>query len=222
MIPPTLHFIWIGLDNSFPELYRQTLKSAVKNTDLKVILHTDDLTLDIPDIEIKQLDFCLTYNGHTFNPAVDKISHIVDILRLDILYNEGGIYSDLDVFWLKNPWHLLHHRAFIGFDNKSYKILCNAVIGSEKDHEALLIYKNWIISMYPPKKYWISANPYKVWKDRTDVTFLDRKEFFPVRWTKMDNVQFSQVSQSTAIHLYKSFGLELGGEFFTYLFNYLS
>ena len=79
MIPPTLHFIWIGLDNSFPELYRQTLKSAVKNTDLKVILHTDDLTLDIPDIEIKQLDFCLTYNGHTFNPAVDKISHIVDI-----------------------------------------------------------------------------------------------------------------------------------------------
>jgi hypothetical protein len=222
MIPPILHFIWITLDKPFPELYRQTLKCAVKNTNFKIILHTDHPNLEIPDIEIRNRVFTKTYNNHTYVPGTDMMAHLVDIARLEILYEEGGIYSDLDVFWLKNPWHLLHHRAFIGFDNKSYKILCNAVIGSEKDHPAILAYKNWCIENYPAKKWWSLANPYKVWKDRTDVTFLDKKEFFPVRWTKMNNVQFSQVSQSTAIHLYKSFDLEFGGEFFEHLFNYLS
>jgi hypothetical protein len=221
MIPQILHFIWIGLGDRFPELYKTTLKTAVKNTGLRVVLHTDDPTLVFEGVETRGRIFTTEYNGHVFDSTNDKVSHLKDIVRLEILYQEGGIYSDLDVFWLKNPWHLLHHQCFIGFDNKAYKILCNAVIGSEPGNAAIEQYKDWSIKNYPPKKYWLLANPYKLWKDRTDVVFLERKEFFPVRWTKMANVTLEDVKESSALHLYKSFGLVIGGEFFTHLYGYL-
>jgi hypothetical protein len=221
MIPQTIHFIWLNLGNPFPSLYENTLKAAVKNTSFKIILHTNDESLIFDGVETRVRVFTKSYNNHTFVFGKDCIAHLIDIARLEILLEEGGIYSDLDVFWLKNPWSLLHHSCFIGFDNKAYKILCNAVIGATPGHPAILAYKNWCIENYPAKKWWSLANPYKVWKDRSDVVFLEKKVFFPVRWTKMANVSFDDVKASTAIHLYKSFGLEFGGEFFDNLFTYL-
>ena len=222
MIPQTLHFIWFGVgDTEFPDIYKMTLTAAVKNTGLKVVLHTDDPTLVFEGVETRSRTLPTQYNGHVFDLLKDKVSHLKDIVRLEILYQEGGIYSDLDVIWLKNPWHLLHHECFIGFDNKGYKILCNAVMGSVPGSKAIEQYKDWTIANYPPKKYWLLANPYKLWKDRTDVVFLDRKEFFPKRWSKMKDVSVASVKESSAIHLYKSFDLPIGGEFFDLLYAYL-
>jgi hypothetical protein len=225
MIPPVLHFIWVGRGNPLPDLYALTLKAAVKNTSLKVILHTDAADTVVCDgVELRVRTFDFTYNDHTFNPEKDKMAHVVDIIRLGILYEEGGIYSDLDVIWLKNPWHLLHHSCFIGFENKAYKRLCNAVMGAEPRHPAIEQYKTWTIENFPPKKYWLLANPYKLWKDRSDVMMLEKKEFFPLKWTdskQMMTLMLPTVAQSTALHFYNTTGMTLGGEFFELLFSYL-
>jgi hypothetical protein len=224
MIPEVLHFIWISLGETLPEQYRKTLKLATLTTNFKVVLHTDDSSIVLPNVETRVRDFCLEYNGHKFDKTVDYISHIKDIVRLEVLYAEGGIYSDLDVFWLKHPWHLVKHKCFIGFENKSYKILCNAVMGAEANHPAIKEYLDWTLQIYPPAKYWLPANPYRLWKDRTDVTFLEKKEFFPLRWKQLNKTTYKAVEQSTAIHLYNKlvnkFG-GIGGPFMTDLLNYL-
>ena len=135
---------------------------------------------------------------------VSCLAHLCDILRLEILYEHGGIYSDLDVIWLRNPIEYFKHKIVIGFTNSSYKILCNAVMMAEKEHPALLQYRDWLISIMPCKKYWTPANPYKLWKDNLDVTMVGRKEFFPIPYNRMDTLEFEKVKNSICVHLFCS------------------
>ena len=36
------------------------------------------------------------------NFSASPIQHLADIARLEVLYNEGGIYSDFDIIWIKS------------------------------------------------------------------------------------------------------------------------
>lgn len=213
MIPPLLHFIWISLGDSFPDLYRLCILSAVIATKCKVILHTDDPTIELPGVEICLRTFPTTINGVPFvNEDVDhynakRVSHLKDVVRLEILYQHGGIYSDLDVLWLRDPWHLLHNKVVIGFQSKARKTLCNAIMMAESKHQAISDYLNWTVRMYPPKKYWIPANPYKVWETksyRKDLTYLGQTAFFPRRYSEKKPFTIDLLSKSVAIHLYSS------------------
>ena len=78
------------------------------------------------EIRKRQFDFSVKGVEYDPNEVVDqgkRVSHIKDILRLQILLEEGGIYSDCDTLWLKNPWELVSKKCFIGFQTKSYKVL---------------------------------------------------------------------------------------------------
>ena len=48
--------------------------------------------------------------------SVGKWSFVTDYVRLDVLYEYGGIYLDTDVELLKEFDSLLMHKAFIGFE----------------------------------------------------------------------------------------------------------
>ena len=147
-----------------------------------------------------------------------RISHVKDIVRLDILYKEGGIYSDLDVVWLRTPIEYLHHTAAIAFSNKSYKTLCNCVMMSEAGHEGMRAYKEWITGMYPPKKYWLPANPYKIWKERTDITFLERPTIFgKKKWNTDSTVNWKDTEGAFCIHLFQSMEHPICGEVIDYV-----
>ncbi len=225
MIPELLHFIWIDLGkNKLPSDYLQNIRLAQKTTNLKIFLHTNLAGLELPGVTV--VPHTPTENLKILSEPVGqgvRVSHYNDILRLDILHKYGGIYSDLDVIWLRHPWHLLHHKAFIGFDNAAYKILCNAIIGAEQGHPGLLEYKKWLLDIWPCKKYWVPANPWKIWKDRTDITFLKKKVFFPFNWrTDLSKIEMENVLESVAIHLYASSGHDFGGPLFEHIKNYLS
>jgi hypothetical protein len=219
MIPKIIHFIWF--DNKgepFPEKNILTLTSAVKNTLCEVWLHTNNPSYNIPGVKTKIIEFPTIINGVVFNPDEiietksnvgkyssihkgSRISHMTDIVRLDILKKYGGIYSDCDVLWFRSPFELFNKEFVIGFQNKSYKILCNAVIMSRPGHPALDIYKNWLESIYPAKKYWIPANPYHLIKERTDVTLADRHLFFPVKSFAVKDMKWADVEKSICVHL---------------------
>jgi len=192
MIPRTLHFIWIG--SVFKKEYELGIASALLNTTLKVILHTDK-DIVIPGVEIRIIQ----------PPDIKTscVAHLCDVIRLDILYKEGGIYSDLDVIWLRNPWEHLDKKVVIGFSNKGYKILCNAVMMSEPGNQNILDYKNYLISIFPCKKYWIPANPWPIWKDK-DITFAERTDFFPIRYNKISSGTLDDCKNSIAVHLFCS------------------
>jgi hypothetical protein len=215
MIPRVIHFIWISAGEHPTEDQLFGVKSAVLNTTCHIVLHTDDPTIKpIPGVEIRKREFPKTINGVPFNPddkieyegQARRVSHVKDIVRLEILHKEGGVYSDLDVVWLRNPWEYWDKKVVIGFTNKGYKILANAIMMAQPGHPALLQYRDWLVSIYPAKKYWIPANPYKLWKDDPDITMVDKYVFYPVAWKDAKEITPKDVEKSIAVHEFASMG----------------
>ena len=105
MIPKIIHYCWFG-GNPLPELALKCIESWKKF---------------LPDYEIKE------WNESNFNldlypyarEAYDnrKFAFVTDIVRLYVLYHEGGIYMDTDVEVLKNLDNYLTHNAFSGFES---------------------------------------------------------------------------------------------------------
>lgn len=228
MIPRTLHFIWVALPDPPTEEHLLGIKTALLNTTCKLILHTNDISIQLPGVETRLLTIPATINGVEFQndtlktqtnnrvkdavSAGKRISHLKDILRLDILYQEGGIYSDLDVLWLRNPVEYFDKKVVIGWSNESYKILINCVMMASPHQQAILEYKNWLVSIYPCKKYWIPANPYKLWKDNPDITFAKKHKFCPVAWNKTKDITWDKVEKSICVHLFASGDSQPSGE----------
>jgi|LauGreDrversion4_1035100.scaffolds.fasta_scaffold135442_1 hypothetical protein len=221
MIPRVIHFIWISAGEHPSQEQLFGVKTAVLNTTCHVVLHTDDDTIDkIPGVEIRKREFPKEINGVPFNPDdkieydgdARRVSHVKDIVRLEILHKEGGVYSDLDVLWLRNPYEFWDKRVVIGFTNKGYKILANAVMMARAGEQALITYRDWLVSIYPSKKYWIPANPYKLWKDDPSVTMAEKYIFYPVSWKDSSEVTFEDIQKSVAIHEFASMGGNSKGE----------
>jgi hypothetical protein len=225
MIPATIHFIWVSLGETLPELYKLCILSAVKNTKCKVVLHTDD-PIVLPDVETRLREFPKVINGVPFNKDEDvkhgkdahfggRVSHLKDVVRLEILYAEGGIYSDLDCLWLRDPWmfRACGKGVVMGFQTESYKTLCNAVIFAVPQHPLIKAYLDWTVSIYPPKRYWIPANPYKLWEGKNeDALYVKRHHFFQHNFIK-DNapIELEDYIRSTCIHLRQSAGYPITG-----------
>jgi len=226
MIPRVIHFIWIFAGAHPTEDHIFSIRTAVQNTTCKVVLHTDDKTIKpIPGVEIRYRVFNKEIKGIPFNPddtmeykgEAKRVAHISDIVRCDILYEEGGIYSDMDVLWLRNPWEFWDKKVVIGFTNASYKILANSVIMAEPKQKAIKDYHDWLVEIYPSKKYWVPANPYKLWQNDPSVTMVGKHYWFPVGWDKIKNLKLENIERSIAIHVFSSMGGDTKGELFTML-----
>jgi len=125
-IPKVIHQIWIG--SPVPKKYEQLMKTWESWHGWKYKLWTDK--------EVKNLALI---NRKLF----DKLTNMgakADVLRCEILYQEGGLYVDID-FECLNP-------AFFDFASDQYDLfaglvplpgareieLCNGLIGVKKGH----------------------------------------------------------------------------------------
>ena len=104
MIPKKIHYCWFG-NNPLPKSVQRCIKSWSQYC---------------PDYEI------IEWNEGNYNvnkiPFIDKAykekkyAFVSDYARLDIIYNEGGIYLDTDVEIINNIDSLLTHNCFLGFE----------------------------------------------------------------------------------------------------------
>ena len=89
MIPKVIHYIWLG-GKPLPKIAEKCIKSWKKFC---------------PDYEIKRWDESnLDVNKYQFTKdayAAKKFAFVSDVFRTEILYNEGGIYLDIDVELIK-------------------------------------------------------------------------------------------------------------------------
>lgn len=74
---------------------------------------------------------------------IEHPSHLADILRLQILYEEGGIYLDSDVFALKSFDHVLRggRDVVLGHEGGKRHGLCNGIIVARKQS---VFIKRWL------------------------------------------------------------------------------
>lgn len=131
-IPARVHFCWLG--SSLPWAYVYAVLSAAENSGMQEITlhHTDPLADDArlralelcPLVRLSRLEpvACLTAAGRAAGVgdglvaiyrALDNPAIRADVLRVAILYLEGGVYLDLDTVTRASLVPLLEARQFV-------------------------------------------------------------------------------------------------------------
>lgn len=99
LIPRIIHYAWFG--GEMPDVYKRNI---------------DEWQKMCPDFEFKlwnEKNYDVTKNRYMLEAyEAKKWGFVPDYLRLDVIYNQGGIYLDTDIQIIKNLKELLYQKAF--------------------------------------------------------------------------------------------------------------
>lgn len=129
-IPKIIHYCWFG-HTEIPEEFKAYMDSWEKMC---------------PDYEIKRWDesnYDITKNSY-MKDAYDqkKWGFVPDYARLDIIYNEGGIYLDTDIEIVKSFDELLKNSAFCGIEAGNECVALGLGFGAEKGNEIIKLMRD--------------------------------------------------------------------------------
>lgn len=129
-IPRKLHFIWVGDDRLRPEAYIETWRRMHEGFEVKV-WNNDDLR-DAPWRTKHLMEHILKVGG--------QYAAIADLMRWEILLDEGGIALDADSVCLKTlPDWLLECDLFAAWENEYNRpgLVANGYVGSAPQHPVI-------------------------------------------------------------------------------------
>lgn len=128
MIPKKIHYCWVG----------NTEKPA------SVLYCIESWKKYCPDYEIiewNESNYDFKKNGYMKEAyEAKKWGFVPDYARLDIIYQNGGIYLDTDVELIKSLDDLLDNHGFFGFEDtgeKNYFVACGLGFGAEGHNELI-------------------------------------------------------------------------------------
>lgn len=125
MIPKTIHYCWFG-GNELPPLAKKCIKSWKKYCKGYKIIRWDESNFDISSAPL--------YVRQAYEAK--KWAYVTDYVRLEIVYENGGIYFDTDVEVIRSFDPLLKYQAFLGFEDNEY-VNTGIGFGSERKFEIL-------------------------------------------------------------------------------------
>ena len=104
IIPQIIHYCWFG-KGKLPDKYCEWMKSWKKYCPNYEIVEWNESNYDVN----KNRYISDAYSAH-------KWAFVSDFARLDVIYEYGGIYLDVDVELLKPLDELLYSKGFVGFE----------------------------------------------------------------------------------------------------------
>lgn len=120
LIPKIIHFIWIG-DKPLSKHKKNNIKTYKRlNPEWEIKLWTNN---NLPEI----------INKYTYN-KVSSWAAKADVLRLEILYRYGGIYTDIDSKCLKPLNMLINNMRCFGMTGNHGNV-ANGTLGCIKKHK---------------------------------------------------------------------------------------
>ena len=126
MIPKKIHYCWFG---------QGKLSSKAR----KCIQSWKKYCPDYEIIEWNENNFNVNQNEYTKKVYREKkYAFLSDYARLKIIYEQGGIYLDVDVEVVKSFDDLLSNKAYFGFESNEYANT-GAGFGAEKGNRAVKI-----------------------------------------------------------------------------------
>ncbi|GFI47332.1 hypothetical protein IMSAGC019_02656 [Lachnospiraceae bacterium] len=105
LIPKVIHYCWFGR-SELPDSVKRSIDSWKRICPGYAIIQWDESNYDYNKIN---------YVADAYKRK--KYAFVSDYARLDIIYNNGGIYLDTDVELIKSLDTLLENRAFAGIEN---------------------------------------------------------------------------------------------------------
>ena len=137
MIPKIIHYIWLG-GKPLPKIAEKCIDSWKKFCPDYEIKRWDETNLDINKYEFSKEAY-----------AAKKFAFVSDVFRTEILYNEGGIYFDIDVELIKPIDNILNDiDCVMGFETSNL-LNPGLFIASNKENSDL---KN-ILELYKITKF---------------------------------------------------------------------
>ena len=122
MIPKKIHYCWFGG------------KPLPKKAE-KCILSWKKYLPDYEIVEWNESNFDINYNLYTKEAYENKkYAFLTDVARLIVIYNEGGIYFDVDVETIKSFDDILECKAFFGIERENY-VATGLGFGAEKNND---------------------------------------------------------------------------------------
>lgn len=138
VIPKIIHYCWFG--DKMPSLLKENIKKWRK------------LCPDYEIIEWNELNYDVCKNLYTSQAySMKKWGYVPDYIRLDLIYQYGGIYLDTDIELIKRPNELLYQDGFISFDS-SLLVNLGAGFGAKPKNnviKALRDYYDNVVFSYP-------------------------------------------------------------------------
>lgn len=124
MIPKKIHYCWFG-EGEIPEKDKKCIDSWKRYCpDYEIILWNE-----------KNYDISTNrYMAEAYQAK--KWGFVPDYARLDIIYNNGGIYLDTDVEIISSFDNLLNNKGFAGFESDQY-IALGLGFGAEKNNRLI-------------------------------------------------------------------------------------
>lgn len=142
--PKIIHQVWVG-EKSFPEKdFRWACTIRNTNPDWKFVLHAEhpdrmpksgpwnEIRL-LPDLRMAPLAEAIR---HRMSPKRFPAA-LADIVRIEVLLNEGGVYFDTDVVGLRAIEPVVQNMSLGLSWEFSQNQLGNFFIAAQKDHPAL-------------------------------------------------------------------------------------
>ena len=166
MIPKIIHYCWFG-GNPLPKEAKKCIESWRRLG---------------PDFEIKEWNeenFDISSNSFAYAAYTEKKwAFVSDYARLKIIYDNGGIYLDVDVRMLKSFNELLDYPAFFGMEQSGY---INAGLGFGAEAGNSIVGK--LLSLYESEVF----NANKI--NQLACPLLNDKVFAEWGYLKEDKVQ---------------------------------
>lgn len=125
MIPKKIHYCWFG-GNQLPEELQVYIDSWKKYCPDFEIIEWNEENFDVTKYR---------YSKEAYENK--KWAFVSDVVRLDVVYNHGGIYLDTDVEVIRKLDPLLKLDGFIGAEDK-YDLNTGLGFGAVKHHPIIL------------------------------------------------------------------------------------
>lgn len=193
-IPKIIHYVWVGEKPKY-ELVKKCIDSWKKNCKDYKIIEWNEKNYDLSRLPkvIKQ-----AYKDR-------KWAFVADYIRLDILYNFGGVYLDTDMLLIKSIDELLKYDFFIAKEKEDR--LNAAVVGSIKKHfflrKVLDEYKSLDELDTIPR---IITRIYKSLNDKIrkkKIKVLSIESFYPLPFEKRKDNYMKYITEKTyGVHLW--------------------
>lgn len=134
-IPKIIHYCWFGRCQK-PEI-------------VKICIHSwKSILKDYEIIEWNEYNFDINSNEYVKEAYENrKYAFVSDYVRLEVLYNMGGIYLDTDVEVFKSLDEFLEEDSFWGFEEKDY--IATSTIGAKKGNRFI----KQFLDFYKGKSY---------------------------------------------------------------------